>query len=136
MTNEDLTGRIVMVHPELLDDPAEKMGEMGTITAADIAEDLVRVKFDDDRRGLYATNALLVFKPSDEIYQHLKQDVMILSPDVFKDLKAIALLLDYKRTDFQQKAMEIAQHNTQVITYAMVSLEDSLGLNQSYKRGR
>jgi hypothetical protein len=136
MTAEELTGQLVMVHPELYDDPAGKTGEIGTITAVDLAEDLVRVKFDDEQRGLYATNALLVFKPADQIYEHLRKDVMKLAPADFKDLKNIALLLDYGTKPQQRAAMEIAQRNPGVVSSAFRSMEDNLGLNHHNDLGR
>ncbi|MDB5087875.1 MAG: hypothetical protein JWR09_1869 [Mucilaginibacter sp.] len=136
MTDDELTGTIVMVHPELFDDPVGRNGEIGVITVTDLSDDLVRVKFEDDQRGLYATNALLIFKPSEQIYQQLKQEAMQLTPATFKDLKNIALLLDYGTPQQQRKAMEIAQKNPVSASSALVSLEESLGISQTYKRGR
>jgi uncharacterized protein YigA (DUF484 family) len=136
MTAEELSGQLVMVHPELYDDPTEKNGEIGSITVADLSDDLVRVKFDDDRRGLYATNALLIFKPSEQIYHHLKQESTQMAPTTFKDLKNIALLLDYGTAQQQRNAMAIAQKNPAVLSSALVSLEESLGIKQAYKPGR
>ncbi|OKS88164.1 hypothetical protein [Mucilaginibacter polytrichastri] len=136
MTDEDLTGMAVMVHPELPEDPAEKQGEIGSITVGSLAEDLVRVRFDDDRRGLYRMDAVLVFKTSDQIYQHIEDNIMTMTPATFKDLKNIALLLDYGTAPQHLKAMKIAQKNPDAVSAALVSLEDSLGHQQSYKRGR
>ncbi|MET3981721.1 hypothetical protein ABIB62_004262 [Mucilaginibacter sp. UYP25] len=126
----------VLVHPQLKDDPVAKQGQIGVITAAILNSDEFYVGFDDKEVGLYAADALLLFNPSDQIYQNLKQDVMKLAPSTFKDLKNIALLLDYGTTKQQRTAMEIAQRNPDVIASAMVSLEETLGLDQSYKRGR
>jgi hypothetical protein len=136
MTAEELTGKLIMVHPQLYDDPAAKTGEIGSITAADLREDLFRVRFDDDKRGLYAANALLTFKPVEQIYEHLKKEVMKLQPAVFGDLKKIALLLDYGMPAQQRTAMAIAQRNPDVVSAAFVTLEDSLGLGQQHEWGR
>lgn len=136
MTGDELREKVVMVHPELYDDPAAQNGEIGYITAADPGEDLYRVRFDDERRALYSSNALLVFQSSDQIYAKIKEDVMLLRPVDFKDLKNIALMLDYGTPERLRNAMEIAKKNPGVIEMALTSLEESLGLNQGYKRGR
>lgn len=136
MKDEDLSGVTVMVHPDLAQDPTEKQGEIGIITVASLADDLVRVRFNDDRRGLYSMDAVLILKPSEQIYQLIKDMIMVLAPATFKDLKNIALLLDYGTPQQQLKAMQIAQKNPDVVSIALVSLEESLGNKQSYKRGR
>jgi hypothetical protein len=136
MTDEDLSGVTVMVHPALAEDPAEKQGEIGEITVASLADDLVRVRFDDGGRGLYSMDAVLIFKASEQIYQHIKDKIMVLEPTTFKDLKNIALLLDYGTPQQKLKAMQIAQKNPDVVSAALVSLEESLGIKQFYKRGR
>jgi hypothetical protein len=126
----------VLVHPQLKDDPVARQGQIGFITAAILNSDEFYVGFDDKEVGLYAADALLVFKPAEQIYQNLKLHVMQMAPATFKDLKSIALLLDYGTVLQQRKAMEIAQKNPDVISSGMVSLEESLGLDQTYKRGR
>jgi len=134
--NELQLPEYLMVNPELTDDPANKQGQIGFITAAILNSDEFYVGFDDYEVGLYSADALLTFKPSDQIYNHLKQDAKRLAPKDFRDLKNIALLLDYGTPERQRTAMEIVQKNPAVILAALVSLEESLGLNQSYKRGR
>lgn len=126
----------VMVHPQLKEDPANKQGEIGVITAAILNTDEFFVGFDDKEVGLYSADALLTFIPTEEIYMNLKRDAIRLDTATFQDLKNIALLLDYGTPKQHRTAMEIAKKNPAVIATALVPLEESLGLNQTYKRGR
>jgi hypothetical protein len=66
----------------------------------------------------------------------MHQNALKLSVDDFMNLKNIALLLDYGTPKDQRRAMEIAQKNPWVLSAALISLEESLGINQAYKRGR
>lgn len=134
--NEVQLPDFVMVHPQLQEDPINKQGKIGVITAAIVNSDEFFVGFDDKEVGLYSADALLAFKPSDDIYDGIKRDVMQLSPATFKDLKNIALLLDHGTEVQHRTAMGIAQKNPAVIANAMESLEQSLGIGQSQKRGR
>ena len=134
--NEVQLPDFVMVHPQLTDDPVSKQGQIGFITAAILNTDEFYVGFDDGEIGFYSASALLAFKPSDDIYDGIKRDIMQLSPTSFKDLKNIALLLDHGTEAQYRKAMEIAQKNPAVMANAMESLEERLGLSQNQKRGR
>ena len=134
--NEKQLPDFVLVHPQLKDDPVSKQGQIGFITAAILNTDEFYVGFDDGEVGFYSADALLAFRPSDDIYTGLKRDVMQMSPATFKDLKNIALLLDHGTEAQHRKAMEIARNNPAVVVNAMESLEESLGLNQTFKRGR
>jgi hypothetical protein len=136
VNNEELTGYHVLVHPVLWDDPAEKNGEIGEIAEADLNDDLIRVKFDDGKYGFYGTDALLVFRTSDEIYDQLKQNAGNLSPLEFKDLKNIALLLDYGKEPQLLRAMNMVRDNPEALQVSMISIGDKLKNNQVRQVGR
>ncbi|GAC1310454.1 MAG: hypothetical protein NVSMB24_27730 [Mucilaginibacter sp.] len=126
----------VLVNPRLTDDPVYRQGEIGVITAAILNTDEFFVGFDDGQVGLYSADALLLLKPPEGIYEYMHQNALKLSVDDFMNLKNIALLLDYGTPKDQRRAMEIAQKNPGVLSAALISLEESLGINQAYKRGR
>jgi hypothetical protein len=67
--NEDLTGTLVLVHPELKDDPVNKQGQTGMLLYLDTEKDDVYVTFGKGQQALYSSDALLVFKTPQEIYQ-------------------------------------------------------------------
>jgi hypothetical protein len=99
----------LLVHPELKDDPVNKQGQIGFITAAILNTDEFYVGFDEHEVGFYSADALLTFKESDGIYDFIHENAAKLSVDDFNDLKNIALLLDYGTPEQQRTAMEIAQ---------------------------
>lgn len=136
MNNEELIGQRVLVHPVLWDDPAEKNGEIGMITEADLADDLIRVKFEDQKYGFYGSDSLLVFRPSNDIYEQLKQNAGQLSAEQFKDLKNIALLLDYGKEPQLLKAMEMVRENPESLQGSMLSLEDKIRKAEVRQVGR
>jgi hypothetical protein len=136
MNDDDLRGQIVLVHPDIEFDPVGKSGEIGIVTAASLDEDVVRVRFEDDRRALFSLGAVLVFKGSDAINQLIDREAVNPEPTVFNYLKNIALLLHYGTSDQERTAMKIALKHDDVILNAMETLEESLGLNQKLKRGR
>lgn len=59
---DDLTGTLVLVHPELTEDPVNKQGQMGMIMFAETEKDDIYVTFGKNERALYSSDALLVFK--------------------------------------------------------------------------
>ncbi|UOE50923.1 hypothetical protein MTO98_07510 [Mucilaginibacter sp. SMC90] len=136
MNNEELIGQNVLVHPVLWGDPAEKNGEIGEITEANIEDDLIRVKFDDGKYGFYGSNALLVFRTPDEIYDHLKQNVDNLYSWEFKDLTSIALLLDYGKEPQSLTAMKMVREHPESLQVSMISIEDKLKNAQARQLGR
>jgi len=68
MTDRELLGINVLVHPLLLDDPAKRNGQIGTIINADISKDDFTVQFADKSEGLYSSNALIIPKSGDRIF--------------------------------------------------------------------
>jgi hypothetical protein len=136
VANEIQLPEYLLVHPDLKDDPVNKQGHIGFITAAIINTDEFYVGFDDHIVGLYSADALLTFRENSFIYDYIHQNALKLSVKDFKDLKNIALLLDYGSAKQQRTAMEIVQKNPDVIASALVSLEESLSIKQAYKRGR
>jgi hypothetical protein len=81
---------LLLVHPDLKDDPVQKQGEIGFITAAILNTDEFYVGFDDHQVGFYGADALLTFKEPGDIYDYMHQHALTLSVDDFKDLKNIA----------------------------------------------
>jgi hypothetical protein len=134
--NEIQLPHLLLVHPDLKDDPVQKQGEIGFITAAILNTDEFYVGFDDHQVGFYGADALLTFKEPGDIYDYMHQHALTLSVDDFRNLKSIALLLDYGTTPQQRTAMELVQKNPGLIAAALVTLENSLGLDQTLKRGR
>ena len=126
----------VLVNPLLTDDPAFRQGQIGVITAAILNTDEFIIGFDDSQVGLYSASALLFLKQLEDIYKYMYEKVSWLSADDFKDLKNIALLLDYGTKTQIRTALVLAQKNENILNGATTGLDERIGLNQGYKRGR
>jgi hypothetical protein len=124
-TNE-LTGMQVLVHPELSDDPAMRQGQVGIITGVDLENDDVFVNFGKGEQALYSMNALLVFKPSEEIYKLLMDEARKASQKDYKALFDVNLLQQFGFMPSVRKAMNDVRNNKVVRDFAMDTLENQL----------
>lgn len=134
--NTELTGQLVLVHPELSDDPAERQNTIGIITFADLSMDDFYVGFQDNTTGRYASNALLILKPMDEIHQLLVDRGDLLS---FPDLKALThldLTLRYATGDRTWSALQLAANNPAIQTLCLDVLNDTIAIQQAHNRKR
>jgi hypothetical protein len=121
----------VLVNPRLTDDPVFRQGQIGVITAAILNTDEFIVGFDDAQVGLYSANALLLLKPPESIYEYMHEHALLLSNDDFRELKNIALLLDYGSKPYMRTSMELVQKNQNILDAATTGLDEYIGLNQS-----
>ncbi|OKS88805.1 hypothetical protein [Mucilaginibacter polytrichastri] len=127
--SDDLTGTLVLVHPELSEDPVNKQGQMGMIMFAEPEKDDIYVTFGKNERALYSSDALLVFKKPGEIYKGLMTDTKNLSIPDFKALHRIGMLLDNGTSKGAKDAMQLAMENPGVHSRAMETLQSKLGLD-------
>lgn len=125
---EDLTGNLVMVHPKLENDPVNRQAQVGIITSADLAKDEVYVGFGNSPLGLYSTNALLVLKPHNDLYQDILTNIKNMDTPDFKTLMEITILQEKGSVNSLRDAMELAATNERTLAYSTVSLQDKLGL--------
>ena len=123
---DDLTGMLVLVHPDLKDDPALKQNQIGMITHADLENDNIIVSFGKGEQALYSTDALLILKPANDIYRDLMSNNKELDKADFKALFQINLLQEYGTSGQNKSAIELAMKNETLRSYSMVTLEDSL----------
>ncbi|TSJ40931.1 hypothetical protein FO440_14435 [Mucilaginibacter corticis] len=129
--NDELTGTLVLVHPELSKDPAGKSGQVGIITGADLGNDTIYVGFGRNGQGLYGTDALLLLKPADQVKDLLQQHKQALSVGDYKTLFQISLLQEFRQSTANIKtAMSLALQNETVRNLSMQTLEDKLGLKR------
>jgi len=126
---DDLTGTLVLVHPELTEDPVNKQGQMGMIIFAEPEKDDIYVTFGKNERALYSTDALLVFKKPNEIYQQLMTNVKHIPVEDLKALYRIGILLDNGTGKGAKEAMQLAVENPGIIGKAMETLQSRLGLD-------
>lgn len=89
---EELPGTLVLVHPDLIHDPAGKQNQPGMITDVDLENDDIYVSFAKGEQGRYSADALLIMKPANTIHFDLMQNRMSLDTADFKTLMRIMLL--------------------------------------------
>lgn len=123
---ENLTGTVVLVHPELMNDPVNRQGQVGIVASADLANDEVFVGFGKGPLGLYSVDALLALKPHNEIYKHLLNHVQDLDQQDFKTMLRISMLLESGSPKQIKDAMELAITSYQTLSNSTISLQDKL----------
>ena len=121
----------LLVHPDLKEDPVNKQGEIGFITAAILNTDEFYVGFDDHEVGFYSASALLTFTEPVKIYDFMHENALTLSVDDFKDLKNIALLLDHGTEKHIRTAMELVKKNDSIRDAVTIGLDQFLGIDQT-----
>jgi len=125
---DNLTGHLVLVHPNLTKDPVHHQGEVGIITSTDLAKDEIYVGFGTNQLGLYAAHALLVLKPHQELYEDILVNIKKMDTPDFKTLMEITILQERNSVNFLRDAMELAMTNERTLSYSTISLQDKLDL--------
>ncbi|PWS32674.1 hypothetical protein [Pedobacter paludis] len=129
---EQLTGTIVAVHPELTTDPVSRQGQIGMVVAADLKNDTISVGFGSPELGHYSSDALLVLKEKNQLYQDALLGHKELGPEVFKQMLFVNMIQD-NRPDHKNmvQAMEMAISSETMMKASTVSLESMLALDIS-----
>jgi hypothetical protein len=125
---EELTGNLVMVHPKLTNDPVQRQGQLGVITSADLAKDEIYVGFGSSPLGLYSSDALLVLKPNNELYEGILTHIKEMDTPDFKTLMEITLLQEKNSVNYLRDALELAATNERTLEYSTVTLQNNLRL--------
>jgi len=127
-TTDELTGQIVLIHPDLTTDPAGKAGQVGIITGAELEEEIIYVGFGRNGHGIYGTDAVLLLKPNEQIRQNLQEQQAALNVNDYKALFQISLLQELRpSTPNIKTAMSLALQSETVRNLSMHSVEDMLG---------
>lgn len=125
---DDLTGTLVLVHPLLTHDPVGRQGQTGIITGTDLAKDEIYVGFGSASLGLYSSDALLVLKSHDKLYEEILTNIKNMTTPDFKALLEITLLQDRNTSTTLRDALDIAKTNSDVLAFSTVSLHEQLGI--------
>lgn len=124
--NNELNGKLVLVHPGLTHDPAGRQNEIGIIVNSDLAADDFIVSFRDNEYDLFTSGALLVLLPDEQIQQNLMDMAYEAS---FPDLKALTyidLILRYGPGDKHFKALKMARDNKNIQPFCLDTLEKNV----------
>lgn len=128
---EELTGKLVVVHPQLTTDSVSRQGQIGVIATVDLKSDTIGVGFGAGPLGKYSSDALLVLKNKNELYQDIMTGIKEMDAETFKDLLDINMKQEYTDYGHTSAAMKIALENQEVMKRSMISLEDYISRNHN-----
>src|ERR1022692_3213405 len=120
--NDELTGKLVLVHPGLTHDPAGRQNEIGIIVNSDLADDAILVSFQDNEYASFTSDALLVLLPAEQIHQNLADMAYETSFPDLKALTQIDLFLRYGSGDKHFKVLEMARENKNIQPFCLDTL--------------
>ena len=131
VNNEKLQGKLALVHPDLLQDPAGRQNQAGRIVSANIDADDFLVSFLDGRQALYAADALLVWKQPEEIFEMLESTDKDMTNPVIRNSYGIASLLYHRIGPADRSCVKHAVDHNGVRDICMETLRDLLDREQS-----
>lgn len=134
--HDELAGLLVLVHPNLVYDPADKRNHIGIIASAEPEKNNVMVTFGKDGQALFSTDALLVLKNPNEIHFEAVKDATKMDVRDFKQTLEVSLLASSPLIKDRRLAVEMSRDNPNIHQYSMATLEDELGIRQDYSMGR
>jgi hypothetical protein len=108
MKNEKITGSLVLVDPQVKNDPMNKQGQIGILTYAREANENY-VSFPKGGESVYAAKDLFLLKPKSEILMELMQNGHQLPVSDFKAMYKMMMLQDLGGASNLMSAMEIAR---------------------------
>ena len=129
--NDELNGKLVLVHPGLTHDPAGRQNEIGIIVNSDLVADDVIVSFQDNEYASFTSDALLLLVPDEQIHQNLADLAYETSFPDLKALTQIDLFLRYGSGDKHFKALEMARDNKNIQPFCLDTLENVIAIKQA-----
>lgn len=136
MLNDPLHGTLVLVHPDLTDDPAGMQNHAGRIVQLDLEADDIYVDFGGGKPALYAANALLALKTPEAIFNILEASDKNMTDPGFKDSYSVAILLHHGFSSAPRAAMKLAMNSDAVRETCMETLREMLDRDQNREVGR
>jgi hypothetical protein len=134
--NNELLGRVVLVHPRLSNDPDGRKNHIGIITAAVLEHDDITVSFNENEQSLFSTDALLVLRNVDDIEADALDDFTLLPFYDYGDIMEIMMLAGSPHTANQRAAVELSRGNPVAMEYTMHPLHDELALKLDHRFSR
>lgn len=127
--NNELHGTLVMVHPDLQNDPYEKQGQVGIVTYVDDKSDIY-VSFNHKAEGVYTPSALFQLKERKELFANTHDSFGSMRVDDYKDLFKISQLQDMGRGKDLWHALEIARDNPAIWPKSLSLVEEGMAISQ------
>ena len=136
MTDHELMGTLVLVHPDLENHPAGREGDIGIVAYVDATQNEIYLRFTDEAEAVYPSDALFMLQQKEKIFPDGGANVSVANLDSYKDLYKIATLQGIGRGKDIWNALEIARDNPQIWPNSLVSVEETLGLRHNQYIGR
>ena len=135
---DELVDKVVMVHPNLTQDPANRQGQTGKITNVVHENDEVFVRFDDNSISLYSSDALLLLKPASLILESLRSAIYGIDYLNSKDIVGILDVYALQASGQIKEALELAISNETVRIASIVFVDDWIdrGYTDEQDRGQ
>lgn len=136
MYNENLIGTLALVHPELVNDPAKKQGQVGVITYVGKENHEIYMSFPGRGEGVYNGDAVLRLKDKNEVLEALVNEGDNMNLNDFKDLYKVTMLQDRNTSTGLLSALEIARDNPNIWskTLETASAVQNLQLEKAFSR--
>ncbi|MFD0764492.1 hypothetical protein ACFQZI_06485 [Mucilaginibacter lutimaris] len=131
MTNKELLGTLVLVHPDLENHPAGREGDIGIVAYIDEPHNEIYLRFTDEAEAIYPSDALFLLKDREHIFSRESGGTNAATLNDYKNLFKIATLQDLGRSTDIWNALEIARDNPEIWPASLVSIEESLGLRHN-----
>jgi hypothetical protein len=128
--SDELRGTMVLIHPDLTNDPAGMPNQIGVITGTEMEYDNVFVGFGKSGQALYSMDAVLILKNAGSIFRDLAEHKTDLNVNDYQALYTIALLQDREPSPANQlKALDLARNSATVRDLSTESIEKARGLH-------
>ncbi|MGY3212423.1 hypothetical protein [Mucilaginibacter sp. HD30] len=125
--NENL-GTLVLVNPEIENDPAGRKGDIGIVAYIDAPKGEIYLRFPDEFEAVYPLNAVFALKERKDLFNggaHTAPDLKS-----YKDLFKISTLREMGRSTDLWKALEIARDNPRIWPNSLFSLTEGQNRRQ------
>lgn len=133
---DDLIDKVVMVHPNLTHDPADKRGQTGKITSIIGENDDVFVRFADNTISVYTLNSLLLLQPAPLIQENLRAGILGADNLEREDVAGILDVYLLHAAGQTKEALELAISNETLRIATVVFVDDWIDRGYGDDTGR
>ncbi|WEA00764.1 hypothetical protein [Mucilaginibacter sp. SJ] len=135
MENESSNGTVVLVLPDLKNDPATKRGQIGVVTYARSAYENY-VRFPEGNEAIYPAEQVLKLKDKQQILDDLTKNGSSMPLDDFKAMYKIMLLQERGTSQASFSALAIAKDNPGVRHSVLESIDPAQIQDLAQSHGR
>jgi len=136
MKNNELLGTLVLVNPEIENDPAGRKGDIGVVAYVDDPNDEIYLRFPDEFEAVYPMDAVFALKEREKIFAAQEAVTAPVDLNGYKDLYKITTLQDMGRSIDIWNALEIARDNPGIWPNSLMGVGEGQTRQQSQSFAR